>query len=70
MGKHVSACGGRDSRRHHVLRWGSLIGPRSAAHLGTRQTGEPRGNLGLGSKTLNEKYYVKVYTMMDVKSLV
>ena len=35
IGKHASACGGRDSRRHHVLRWGSLIGPRSAGRLGT-----------------------------------
>ena len=34
MGKHASACGGRDSRRH-VLRWGSMIGPRSAGRLGT-----------------------------------
>ena len=39
-------CGGRDSRRHHVLRLGSLICLRSAARLGTGQTGEPRGNLG------------------------
>ena len=35
MGKHASACGGRDSRRHHVLRRGFLIGPRSAERLGT-----------------------------------
>ena len=26
--------------------WSSLIGLQSAARLGTRQTGEPRGNLG------------------------
>ena len=31
MGNRGCSCGGRDSRRHHVLRWSSLIGLRSAA---------------------------------------
>ena len=46
MAKHASACGGHDSRRHHVLRWGSLIGLRSAAHLKMRQMRSPRGSVG------------------------
>ena len=45
MGKRARACGGHDSRRHHVLRLSSLIGHRSAGRLGTHQTGEPRDNL-------------------------
>ena len=36
------------SRRHHVLRWGSLICPRSAGRLGTGGERGPRGNLGVG----------------------
>ena len=31
---------------NHVLRGSPLIGPRSAARLGTGETREPRGNLG------------------------
>ena len=38
-------CGVRDNRRHYVLRWGSLIGLRSVAHLGERDAWGPGGSI-------------------------
>ena len=37
----VFVCG-LDCSRHHMFRWGPLIGLRSVAHLKTRQMGSPR----------------------------
>ena len=66
MGNRVRTCGGRDSRRHHVLRWSSLIGLRSVAHLWERYARQPRGSIGelvyifwTGSTML------KVYTIVN-----
>ena len=43
MGNRGLACGVGDCSRHHVLRWSSLVGLRSAARLGTRHARQPRG---------------------------
>ena len=42
FGCHGEAWGVRDCSRHHVFRWGPLIGLRSAARVKTRQMRSPR----------------------------
>ena len=60
MGKHASACGVRDSRRHHVLRRGSLIGPRSAGcrGMGKRESLVRNWTVWIVD-VRNQKYYVE-----------
>ena len=61
MGNRRCSCGGRDSRRHHVLQWSSLIGLRGAARLGTSQARQPRGIVGIGDVDVRVARRVLVY---------
>ena len=56
----VFVCG-RDSRRHHVLRWSSLIGLRSAARLKTHQRRSPHGTVGISVLDVSEDRRVLIY---------
>ena len=46
MGNRGIMCGVHDNRKHHVLRWGSLIGLRSVARHGECYAWGPRGRIG------------------------